>query len=1327
MHIRSCCLIWFLLLIFASPGYCLLDHQKMETSILFADSDTDMGEVGGRISILRAYSETSLTHYRVYWGDKNNAKLSGLAPVVTLAKNGSHHYYALAQDTMVPQGATCFVLYTLNGSVETNTNQSVDLRDLAGQPQLGQTLGNSINDIVYGNNIFVAVGDLGMIFTSPDGRTWTRQYSGVSEHLKGAAFINNTFYAFGDRAIGLVASDGENWDVIAHGSIPFYALAYGNNTYVASGNNGWTATSTDGKNFLVSETRLPVNYLNDIAFGNSTFVMVSSSDTIFTSPNGVNWTSHHVEDKNSSDNTYYSAIAFGQGRFVAAGWNDHGNVIMSSTNGADWTQAAWTGDIKPIDMVYAQNQFVIIGQLGEVLVSDDGLLWSSFVIGGKDDYKTLAFGNNTFVAADGYGQFRSAPSPDQWRAPLCAFSTEFNQMIHGNGKLVALANSEHEKDQIAVSEDNGDTWKVVRFANQDFLNINCLKYVNNTFFILSSSPSLDQTHLIYSSTDAENWTKVSLYFQEDWYKDLSDIAYGNGVYLATGSNGFVLKSLDGSVWEKIEMGMEYYFSDLHFVVFAKDQFYVTGGLSSQSKVAVTADGVTWTQLTTGDIPEYINIDQIKYDSEKFIAIGDIILTSLDFESWTLLDTGYVNGPFSYDNDQFYAVNDGILFSTDTALGGHEPDDIIKTRESDLHLAQALAPLSIISGQTHGLTLGITGYDRDSNNMLDLADSLNTLQKLSDSSGSWGAYNIGDQLSLGRLFFSDDRFYSLEWGKFLKSLDGVIWQGEDHLKGYQGFNHIVYGNNTFLALGDQHTIGAISASGGGWQTMSLNLPSNQEFQVTYGDNQFLVISNGKTLSSLDGKAWKTKSPSFGLEKLAWGNNRMVAISGDNLYTSDDGLSWQRLYHGKTSMDDLIYANGKFIGAGKGFVVSSDGITWQEIGLGFDDYIQSLAYGNGQYIAVSSDGYLFRSLDGLTWTRSNYLDNDIADIAYGSNRFVITRYHAAPLYSDDGIAWTDATLTIPDFFYLTNLIYANNTFIIAGSGGQVFVSNDGISWTMIEIQTEGVLTHIAAGNNTFIITVSDGMVLTSTDGLDWQTLDTGFGGPTYIGYANGVFVASGSEKIQISSDGIHWQSNFLPSITHDLIHDGQCFMAAAGWGKTVFYTSTNGTHWAPTAIIPDHEVRSLAYQNGLYAAAFENGTIYTSTDRATWTQKTVPVPETCEFKQIIFAGSKLIAIGQDSAQNSDQSGIIASSADNGETWSVTTAIPDRMSGIAYGNNKIVISLTSPNQYRKYYNLLISENGSDWQPAAIDTVNPLNAIQFLNGKFVTVGTNGIVVEFE
>ena len=52
--------------------------------------------------------------------------------------------------------------------------------------------------MAYGNSLFVAVGDGGVILTSPDGVNWTARVSGTYNSLFGVTYGNGTFVAVGD-------------------------------------------------------------------------------------------------------------------------------------------------------------------------------------------------------------------------------------------------------------------------------------------------------------------------------------------------------------------------------------------------------------------------------------------------------------------------------------------------------------------------------------------------------------------------------------------------------------------------------------------------------------------------------------------------------------------------------------------------------------------------------------------------------------------------------------------------------------------------------------------------------------------------------------------------------------------------------------------------------------------------------------------------------------------------------------------------------------------------------------------------------------------------
>src|SRR5438477_742162 len=69
------------------------------------------------------------------------------------------------------------------------------------------------------------------------------------------------------------------------------------------------------------------------------------------------------------------------------------------------------------------------------------------------------------------------------------------------------------------------------------------------------------------------------------------------------------------------------------------------------------------------------------------------------------------------------------------------------------------------------------------------------------------------------------------------------------------------------------------------------------------------------------------------------------------------------------------------------------------------LNSVAYGNGRFIAVGQSGTILLSSNGASWTgcNSGTLQN-LSGVVYGSNTFVAVGNHIT-LTSRDGIVWTN----------------------------------------------------------------------------------------------------------------------------------------------------------------------------------------------------------------------------------------------------------------------------------------------------------------------------------
>jgi hypothetical protein len=78
---------------------------------------------------------------------------------------------------------------------------------IAGTTWTQHSLGtdNTLENVAYGNNTFVAVDLHGIIFTSQDGVNWTQRNSRTRYSLYDVAYGNNTFVAVGNNGIILTS------------------------------------------------------------------------------------------------------------------------------------------------------------------------------------------------------------------------------------------------------------------------------------------------------------------------------------------------------------------------------------------------------------------------------------------------------------------------------------------------------------------------------------------------------------------------------------------------------------------------------------------------------------------------------------------------------------------------------------------------------------------------------------------------------------------------------------------------------------------------------------------------------------------------------------------------------------------------------------------------------------------------------------------------------------------------------------------------------------------------------------------------------------------
>ena len=235
--------------------------------------------------------------------------------------------------------------------------------------------------VTYGKGVYVAVGNHRTILTSPNGRTWTVRARNTNSPgwLCGLAYGNGVFVAVGNGY-------QRNWPL----SSPSTWGPPGSAGFYLGTNLAPILVSHDGMRWR--SVRRGESSFSTVAFGRGRFVAAGLSG-LMTSRDGYSWFSPTNIYKDGqrlppgSGYTYLppapTQLAFGNGFFVVRSWR---GATMVSSNGLDWIyKVTPTGCESTLNLLtFAGGRFVLDtcamygqeGSLGKLSVSPDGVNWS---------------------------------------------------------------------------------------------------------------------------------------------------------------------------------------------------------------------------------------------------------------------------------------------------------------------------------------------------------------------------------------------------------------------------------------------------------------------------------------------------------------------------------------------------------------------------------------------------------------------------------------------------------------------------------------------------------------------------------------------------------------------------------------------------------------------------------------------------------------------------------------------------------------------------------------------------------------------------------------
>jgi hypothetical protein len=308
--------------------------------------------------------------------------------------------------------------------------------------------------------------------------------------------------------------------------------------------------------------------ISGIAYGNGRFVAVGYDDKpeekiAAYSTDGITWTKAPSQAAGLFAKNIIG-IVYGNGIFVAAGYNDDKNegyvsdnpnesIIVYSTDGSTWTRASTPKRFKNCNIVFGNGRFVTIGSYDYQETGTQQWTISYYQVESSDGI-TWSERKPLF-----------AGSPEVMKAMAEAWS-RVRYVFFDGGKFIALA----ETGQYLYSTDNGKSWK----AGEEIITINgrpITGVVSGNGKMIGVGPN----NAIGWSTDGIIWTDADRIGEGLRGGDLNAVAYGFGMFVAAGSRGNIIYSRSGYTWTKVPSST-FGSTSIHYAAYGGGRFIAIG-------------------------------------------------------------------------------------------------------------------------------------------------------------------------------------------------------------------------------------------------------------------------------------------------------------------------------------------------------------------------------------------------------------------------------------------------------------------------------------------------------------------------------------------------------------------------------------------------------------------------------------------------------------------------------------------------------------------------------------------------------------------------------
>jgi len=889
----------------------------------------------------------------------------------------------------------------------------------------------------------------------------------------------------------------------------------------------------------------------------------------------------------------WQGVAGGNGKYVAVGLA--GNIAVSTGVDQPWSIS------KPIDLSGAnwsavtnatsgKGVFVSISASGQLLYSYDGKNWKTDATGTipNTSWQDLAYGDSGFVAV-GYGtSFVTSTDGINW--------TQINSLP--NKKWCGITFGGDSKKYVVVNNDDGNilwssdaiTWNSVHTAPDvsGWCHItSCVIDGSGVFVSLST-----KGQAMYSTDGSSNWNYGSIPSNVDasWNALTCD-----GTFVGVGPSQ-IIYSASGQVWSSAFDGLtnlSYNWNAVTCDTLQDKKTYVA--LSQDGKIMNSSDGMVWNGASILDSTGW---NAIIYDSSRnhFLAGGINMFshsTDVSGYSWSNGSRNNMIIP-KFNTAAFSHNNNGIVVAVSSDGGVQYSNDGINWNAGNV----ACLTTTIWNGVTQSPSVFWTGvtYDLSINKFCAVG--------FTEPSGVLGyAITSSDGLTWTKSNIKNYEWCNIVAGDISNSVitPGIVALSQDNYAAYS------YNGSTWLD-GNMSSVTNV----GFWCPMAYGKPGNVPTYVSLANNMAvnkMSYNKGYSIYSNDGIHWQNGSG----QDIA--QNWTGVVYGDKFVAVSQGSSDQ------IQQGQIIY--------------SSDGKSWTEAFTSYEPFT-SISYNNGTYVALTLNGTLYYSNNGINWRLNSMLDATKKWVGLTNSNNVLLAYSDINgdisnniYYSVDGIYWNYDYKTIHnDGATITWGGDVSNNFVAVATNSYIANTRDTNTWTKNTLPLDaskntwnGItygINYVAVGNGT---NGSNGIIY-SPDSVHWfdaiGVSPSNWRGVAYGNIGVNMYTAvSQSGAVAYSYDGITW-NNGVTAVDKPQLYEASANWIGVAYGNNVFAAlglsgeamySPDGINWqwsSKQPAIADGSQQTqppgytdITFGNGAFVGVCPNGQTVYSPDGDKWT--------------------------------------------------------------------------------------------------------------------------------